>query len=51
MLELTGTADRIATATAQPIAAYLGAAIGYLLLTLPSGLLIGVLERRVAVKR
>ncbi len=51
VLELTGTADRISTATAQPIAAYLGAAAGYLILTLPSGLLIGVLERRVAVKR
>ena len=51
VVELTGTADRISTATAQPIASYLGAAAGYLLLTLPSGFLIGVIERRVAVKR
>ena len=51
VLDLTGSADRISTDTAQPIAAYLGAAAGYLILTLPSGLLIGVIERRVAVKR
>jgi glutamate transport system permease protein len=51
VLELTGTADRISTDTAQPIAAFLGAAVGYLILTYPSGLVVGVLERRTAIHR
>jgi glutamate transport system permease protein len=37
--------------TAQPIAAFLGAALGYLLLTVPSGFAFQALERRVAVRR
>ena len=49
--ELVGMADQINTDTAQPVAAYLGAAVAYLLLTYPSGLLVGVLERRTAIHR
>ena len=49
--ELTGTADKLATDTARPIPAFLGAAAGYLLLTLFASLVLGALERRVAVKR
>jgi ABC-type amino acid transport system permease subunit len=30
---------------------FLGAAVAYLLLTLPSGLVVGVVERRVAIRR
>jgi len=51
VLELTEVADRVTTASAQPVAAFLGAGIGYLLLTLPAGVAFGVLERRVAIKR
>lgn len=51
VVELTGAADRLNTQTARPIAAYTGAGIAYLVLTLPSGWLFGALERRVAVKR
>ena len=51
VVELTGTADRLSTETAQALAAFGGAFVGYLILTLPSGLLFGLLERRVAVKR
>ncbi len=49
--ELTGTADKLATDTARPIPVFLGAAAGYLLLTLFASLVLGALERRVAVKR
>ncbi len=49
--ELTGTADKLATDTARPIPAFLGAAAGYLLLTLFASLVLGALERRLAVKR
>ena len=49
--ELTFIADRLNTNTARPIPVYIGAAIGYLLLTLPSGLVFGAIERRVAIKR
>ena len=51
VLELTEVADRLNTATAQPIAVFLGAAIGYLLLTLPSGWAFGFIERKVAIRR
>ena len=51
MLELTEVADRLNTATARPIPVFLGAAIAYLLLTIPSGFAFGALERRVAIKR
>jgi glutamate transport system permease protein len=49
--ELTGTADKIATDTARPIPAFIGAAIAYLILTLSASALLGPLERRLAVKR
>jgi glutamate transport system permease protein len=51
VLELTGTADHINTDTAMPIAAFGGAFIAYLILTLPSGWAVGWIERRVAFKR
>ena len=51
VVELTGTADRIGNETAEYLPAFLGAFVGYLILTLPSGFAIGVIERRVAVKR
>jgi glutamate transport system permease protein len=51
VLELTGRADRLATDTARPIPVLLGAAAAYLLLTFPTGMLVGVVERRTAIKR
>jgi glutamate transport system permease protein len=45
------TAERISTDTAQFVPVYLGAAAAYLLLTLPSGLVVGWIERRVAIRR
>ncbi len=51
VLELAKVADNLNTDSARPIPVFLGAAIAYLLLTLPSGFAFGVLERRVAVKR
>ncbi len=49
--ELTKIADNLNTDTAQPIAVFGGAAIAYLLLTIPSGFAFGYLERRVAIRR
>jgi glutamate transport system permease protein len=49
--ELVFRTDSLANDTAESIPVFLGAAIAYLLLTVPSGLLIGVIERRVAIKR
>lgn len=46
VVEITGVADRINTETARPIAAYAAAAVAYLMLTIPLGLLVGRLERR-----
>jgi len=51
VVELTGAADRLNTETARPVAVFLGAALVYLALTLPSGSAIGAIERRVAFKR
>jgi glutamate transport system permease protein len=51
VIELTGTAQILATRTAEFFPVFLGAAIGYLLLTIPSGWAIGGIERRVAVRR
>lgn len=51
VVELTDMADRISFDTARPIPAFLGAAVGYLLLALPSGAVVGLLERRAAIKR
>ena len=49
--ELVYRTDELADATAQVIPVFLGAAVAYLLLTIPSGLAIGALERRVAIRR
>jgi glutamate transport system permease protein len=51
VVELTGTAQRLAISTAEFFPAFLAAATIYLVMTLPSGWLLGVIERRVAVKR
>lgn len=49
--DLTAVARSLGESTAQPIAAYLGAAVAYVLLALPAGWGVGLLERRVAIKR
>jgi glutamate transport system permease protein len=49
--ELTSAANAVGTDTARFIPAYLGAAIAYLMLTVPSGFATGWLERKVAIKR
>lgn len=51
VVDLTGVADRVNTATAMPIAAFLGAAAGYVLLSVPTGLAVGRLERAAAIRR
>jgi glutamate transport system permease protein len=51
VVELTGTAQRLGNSSAQYVPVFLGAALAYLALTLPSGALVGVIERRVAIKR
>jgi glutamate transport system permease protein len=49
--ELLFQGDHLAQETAQAIPVYLGVAVAYLLLALPSGWLVSVIERRVAFKR
>jgi len=49
--EIIRVADDLNTETAQPIPVFLGAAVAYLFLTLPSGFVVGAIERRVAVRR
>lgn len=51
LIELTGTANQVAVENAQFVAVFAGAAVAYLLLTLPSGLAVGAIERRVAIRR
>ena len=51
VVELTGTAQRVAIENAEFFPAFLGAALAYLALTLPSGWAFGWIERRVAVRR
>ena len=51
VIELTGAAQRVAIETADFYAAFLGAAVGYLLIAMPLGWGVGVLERRTAVRR
>lgn len=51
VLEITEVADRLNTATARPIPVFLGAAAAYVVLTLPTGWAVGIIERRVAIKR
>ncbi len=49
--ELTSAAEDVGTATASFIPAFMGAAVAYLMLTVPSGFATAWLERRVAIKR
>ena len=51
VIDLTAVARSLGESTARPIAAYLGAAVAYVLLALPAGWGVGLLERRVAIKR
>ena len=51
MVELTGGSERLANDTVQPLAVFGGAFVAYLVLTLPSGFLVGAIERRAAFKR
>jgi glutamate transport system permease protein len=44
-------ASEVAVETAQIVPSYIGAGLAYLALTLPSGQVVGWLERRVAIKR
>lgn len=49
--ELLFVADEIGNVTARPTQALIGAAACYLIVTYPAGLLVGVIERRMAIKR
>jgi glutamate transport system permease protein len=49
--ELIYRTGQINTAESQPVPILIGAAVGYLLLTLPSGVVLSAIERRVAIKR
>jgi glutamate transport system permease protein len=49
--DLTGVTDGLITRFEQPIPIFLGAVIVYVALAVPAGLVLGVLERRVAVRR
>lgn len=49
--ELVGTTEQLINETAQFLPIFMGAAVAYLVLTIPSGLVLGVIERRVAIKR
>lgn len=51
VLELANVVQRLATETGEFIPLYTGVAVAYLLLTLPSSFLIGVVERKVAIRR
>lgn len=49
--ELAGNTEQLITTTAQPIPIFIGTAIAYLALTIPSGFVVARLERRLAIKR
>ena len=49
--EISKLADNLNTETARPLQVFAGAAVAYLILTLPSGFVVGALERRLAFKR
>lgn len=49
--DLAFITEELIRTTAQPIPIFLGAAVAYLLLSLPSGLVVARLERRLAIKR
>jgi glutamate transport system permease protein len=49
--ELSGATQELINSTAQPIPIFIGAAVAYLAIALPSGYLVSRLERRLAIKR
>lgn len=49
--ELIYRTGQVNTAESDPVPILTGTAIGYLMLTLPSGFVLSVIERRVAIKR
>lgn len=49
--DITNVSETVTTATVDPLGALLGAALCYLVLTLPTGLYLGRLERRQAFAR
>ncbi len=49
--DLSFVTGQLGNSSARYIPVYLGAAVAYLLLTVPSGILIDALDRRVAIKR
>ncbi len=51
VVELTGTFDSLAERNAATLPLLVGTAVAYLSITMPAGLLTGVLERKVAFKR
>ena len=51
VVELSETAEQLINIESQPIPIFLGAAVAYLMMTLPSGFAIGWIERKVAIKR
>jgi glutamate transport system permease protein len=51
VVELTGQAQTLAIRTTEVLPVFGAAAVGYLVLTLPSGFAVGWLERKVAIKR
>ena len=51
VVELTRVVKELASVTGEAIPLYLGAAVAYLLLALPSSAVIGAIERKVAIRR
>jgi glutamate transport system permease protein len=51
VVELTGQAQTLAIRTTEVLPVFAAAAVGYLVLTLPSGFAVGWLERKLAIKR
>ena len=44
-------ADRLSDSTARPVPVFVGAAAAYLVITVTAGVVFGVVERRVAIRR
>ncbi len=51
VVDLTGMTSRLITDTARPLPVLFGAMVGYMILTLPMGFVVGAIEQRVAIKR
>jgi glutamate transport system permease protein len=51
LVELTGTASQLTTQLARPLQLFGAAAIAYVLMIIPTGLLFGAIEQRVAIRR